>query len=68
MSDVAIGTADQPDRGEQIAVIADQIVKAFGSDARAVVEKQIKAAEGKDALVTWTAIKAHLWPEEDRRL
>ena len=68
MSDVTSDLTDQPDRAETIAVIADQIIKAFGLDARHVVEKQIEAAEGNETLSTWTAIKAHLWPEVGRQL
>ena len=68
MSDVTSDLAGQPDRAETIAVIADQIVRAFGLDARHVVEKQIEAADGNEALSTWTAIRAHLWPEEGRHL
>ena len=67
MQEVTLGPADHCDPQDRIAIISDQLVKAFGPDACVVVERQIEAAGDGDEAATWNAIWDHLCGPQARR-
>lgn len=49
-----VGSPITPDR--PIDVFADRLLEKFGADVCVVVERQIDAAQGTEALATWIAV------------
>jgi len=61
--DMADGTRVQ----DSITIFSDVLVERFGADACRVVEDQIEAAAGTEAVSTWISIWEHLCSQEARR-